>query len=126
MYPVKIGESWELKGPQIALFQALANARSVAGQAYLRLEEIQEHNGKKCALISQRIEVIVDTMLGDQDIQMSIGGYGSNLRSLEDLIDLRYQLSGQMKMTLQKSSNDSERLTMVSQMDINVIDLRNL
>ena len=99
--PRRIGEKWEVDAAQIPGFSNAVDG--VKGKVTLTLIGEKKVNGHRCAILKGKIDA-VRLMKGeaddDPDTKVGLKGEVKIVRSLEHYADLRMEMKGQMKMTL--------------------------
>lgn len=120
LYPeheVHVGSEWELSPSQISALVGLENVLQLKGAATARLTRVSKQGRHTVAEISiNRFEVDAQ-LIGTDGKQTSvrIGGHGSVIRSLDELVDVRSYFKGVWSSTVDAGSFEGQLVTEESQ-----------
>lgn len=95
---VKVGESWTMGGDRLRQLLGFA-AEGFTGTMKSHFEQVVDHNGERCALLSLQIDVggKVPTPEGSP-MSATMSGEGFIDRSLAEEIDVYSKISGDLKL----------------------------
>ena len=94
--PRKVGDTWKIDGGNML---GIENAK---GTVTVKFEKVGEYNGEKCAFLTGDVDItgspIEKKEEAGEDLQMSLKGKISSIRSLKHLVDLKTEFKGTMDM----------------------------
>jgi len=99
-HPVAIGERWDLDPKAIQAYINFPETLSSSGRGGMKLYEIVDHEGHRCAHLYFVLEVTLRSLdMNNEEILLEANIKGDIYRSLDIFMDIEGKFSGQMKMT---------------------------
>lgn len=102
--PRKIGETWKVDLPHIP---GMIKAKVKAGDATITFEKLEELRGHRCAVLKVKFDVEMDYTKLEQGTFKYVGE-ATVVRSLEALLDFKFEATGKMKAVRESEGNTME------------------